>query len=215
MAEHYVSDEEQLENIKTWLKTNGPAIIAGIVIGIAAILAWQYWTAHRATQAEQASLYYGNLLRTIEQSDYAAARQQGQILIQEFADTPYGALSALMLARLAVEAGDMAAGAEHLEWVIAQAELDEIRDIARLRLARVRLTEGKLDQAEAQLNQVNHASFTVQVEELKGDLYVARNQPAEARSAYQAALAASDPAANTELLRIKLDNLPSPAASEK
>jgi predicted negative regulator of RcsB-dependent stress response len=215
MAEHYVSDEEQLENIKNWLKTNGPAIIAGIVIGVAAIVGWQYWTAHRAGQAEQASLHYQNLVQSVDRSDYAQAREQGQTLIQEFADTPYGALTGLMLARLAVEEGDMTAAIRHLEWVIEHADLKELKDVVRLRLVRVLLAKDQLDEAEAQLNQINNANFTAQIQELKGDIHSARNQWEEARNAYQAALAASGPAGNTQLLQIKLNNLPSPAVSQK
>lgn len=211
MAEHYVSDEEQLENIKSWLKANGPAIIAGIVIGIAAILGWQYWSHYRAGHAEQASLRYENLAAAMDRSDYAEARSRGEALIQEFSDTPYATLTALMLAQAAVAEGDMTAAAGHLEWVIQHTGLQALKDVARLRLARVLLAEDRLDEAESQLNQVNNANLFAQVEELRGDISWARNQPSEARNAYQAALAAAGPTGNTELLQIKLNNLPAPA----
>lgn len=215
MAEHYVSDEEQVENIKNWLKTNGPAIVAGIVIGVAAIVGWQYWSAYRAGHAEQASLHYENLVQAVDGSDHAQARNQGQILIQEYPNTPYGALTGLMLARLAAEEGDLTTATEHLEWVIEHADLAELKDIARLRLARVLLAEDRLEETEAQLNQINNAHFIAQIEELRGDIYAARDQLAEARNAYQAALAASGSAGNTELLQVKLDNLPPRVDSEK
>ena len=118
-----------------------------------------------------------------------------------------------MLARLAVEGGDNAAAAEHLEWVVERADQAEIAAIARLRLARVLLAEGKLDEAQAQLSQVDNPSFASEAEELKGDIHVARNEPVKARAAYEAARIAGGLSGDNRMLQLKLDNLP-PAPSE-
>ena len=49
-------------------------------------------------------------------------------------------------------------------------------------------------------------SFKATVAELKGDVYVAKNESEQARSAYQAAVDAGG-LENNSLLQIKLDNL--------
>lgn len=214
MAEHYVSEEEQVESIKKWLKANSGAIVAGIVIGLAVIFGWQYWTAYQAEQAEQASLQYQTLTRAIEDTAVAKARQQGQVLVEEFPTSPYAALAALWLAKLAVDEGDNAAALEQLQWVIEHASQDELKDIARLRLVRVLLAEGRLDDAEVRLEQVSNPSFTAELEELKGDLYLKRNDPLKARAAYEAARTALGSSGGGTLLQVKLDNLPSPPIQE-
>ena len=88
--------------------------------------------------------------------------------------------AALRLAKLAMDSGDAAATAQQLEWVIANAQLDEIKDIARLRLARAQLAAGQLAEAGKLLDSVATASLNAEREELRGDIYLAGNEPAKA-----------------------------------
>ena len=210
--DYYVSDDEQLEVIKKWWQTNGGAIITGIFIGLAVILGWQYWTSFQSSRAEQAAAHYDGLLQAVAKQDFAQARQQGQVLQENFAHSTYAVLAALELARLAVEAGDNATAVKQLAVAIEQARQEEIKDIARLRLARVLLAEKRYNDAEARLNEINNAGFTAEREALRGDLYVARNDPGKARLAYQAALGASS---DNALVQLKLDNLLAPATPKE
>jgi hypothetical protein len=130
-------------------------------------------------------------------------------LLTDFPNSAYAALATLRLAKLAVDRGDLVTATQQLQWVIDHAQLDELRDIARLRLARVLFAAGQATEAEKLLERVNLASLTAEREELRGDLYLAGNDPARARTAYAAALAAGG---SSPLLRIKLDNLAAPTA---
>lgn len=207
--DHY-SDEEQIEAIKKWWRANGKAIIAGVLIGLAIIFGWRYWTAYRHTHAVEASTHYNTLLQALEENDAETIHSRGQQLLEEFPDSPYATLAALALAKLAVETGDNGAAVERLQWVLNHAGQDEMKDIARLRLARLLVAENQLDAAEAQLEQISDPSFLAEVEELKGDIYMARNQPDKARNAYQIALATVEPTGYATLLQLKLDSLPPP-----
>ena len=209
--DYYVSDDEQIEALKKWWQANWGAITAGILIGLGMVFGWQYWISYRASQAEQASVHYHALLQAAEQQDLAKALEQGQILRADYGNSAYTVLAALELARLAVAAVDNTIAIQQLEWVIKHARQDEIKDIARLRLVRILLAEKRYDEAEARLDEVKNTGFTAEQEELKGDLYVTRNDPDKARRAYQAALAARS---GNVLLQMKLDNLPSPAGKE-
>jgi predicted negative regulator of RcsB-dependent stress response len=202
--EHYVTDDEQVEAIKKWWKANGGAIIAGILIGLAVIFGWQYWSSYRTGRVEQASRHYDQLVQLLQKDNKEDARQQGNLLIEDFSNSLYAVLAALKLAKLAIDEGDNGTAAKQLQWVMENADQDEVKDIARLRLAQVLLAEGKLDEAELRLEQVSNDSFTAEREELKGDLYLARHQTDQARTAYQAALATGNGSA---LLQMKLDNL--------
>jgi predicted negative regulator of RcsB-dependent stress response len=213
MVEHFASDDEQVETLKRWWKENGTGILVGIGIGVAGILGWQYWNGYVAGQAEQASLHYDALREALRGEDTAKAREQAEILMDAYESASYATLAALMLARLAVEGGDNAAAAEHLEWAVERADQAEIKVIARLRLARVLLADGKLDEAQAQLTLVDSPSFAAEIEELKGDIHVARNEPGKARAAYEAARIAGGLSGADRMLQLKLENLP-PAPSE-
>lgn len=203
------TDDERVEDLKKWWKENGASIIAGIALGVIGIFGWQYWTTHRNAAAERASQAYDAFIGAVEKPDADQARQRGQALLADFPKSPYTALAALRLAKLALEGGDTATASQRLEWVTENAKLDELKDIARLRLARVLSAAGRPGDAEQRLAQVTTASLTAEREELRGDLALAANDPGKARNAYAAALAASGGGA---LLQLKLDNLTPPTA---
>jgi predicted negative regulator of RcsB-dependent stress response len=198
------TDDERVEDLKKWWKENGASILIGIAFGVIAIFGWRYWLSHRDTQAEIASRAYDAFVAAVEKPDADQARQRGQALTTDFPKSPYAALAALRLAHLALAGGDHASAAQQLEWAISHARLDELRDIARLRLARVKLAAGQTAEAGKLLESVATASLSAEREELKGDLYLAGNQPDQARTAYAVALAASG---GDRLLQLKIDNL--------
>lgn len=198
------TDDERVEDLKKWWKENGASILVGIVLGVIAIFGWRYWTSHRDAQAVTASRAYDAFVVAAEKTDAEAARQLGQNVLADFPKSPYASLTALRLARLAVEGGDLAGASQRLEWVIGNARLDEFKDIARLRLARVTLAAGQIGEAEKLLDAVTSANWSAEREEIRGDLWVASKQPEKARTAYAAALVAKG---GNRLLQLKLDNL--------
>lgn len=204
------TDDERVEDLRKWWKENGASILIGIALGVIAIFGWRYWSSHRDAQAEIASRAYDAFVAAAEKPDADQARQRGQALTTDFPQSPYATLAALRLAKLALDGGDHAAASQQLEWAIGNARLDELRDIARLRLARVKFAAGQTAEAEKLLEGVTTASLNAEREELKGDLYLAGKNPDAARTAYAAALAASG---GNRLLQLKLDNL-APATPE-
>ncbi len=180
------TDDERVEDLKKWWQENGVSIIVGIALGVAAIFGWRYWVSHRDAQANQASLAYDAFIEAVEKPDTDQARQRGQGLLADFPNSAYAALATLRLAKLAVDNGDQATAIQQLQWVIDHAKLAELQDIARLRLARVFFAAGQLTEAEKLLARVNTASLTAEREELRGDLALAGNDPAKARTAYAA-----------------------------
>ena len=39
----YQTDEEKVEAIRKWWRENGTAVVAGLVLGLAGLIGWQYW----------------------------------------------------------------------------------------------------------------------------------------------------------------------------
>lgn len=207
MAE-YLSDQEQIEAIKTWLQKYGPGIVAGIVIGLAGLGGWRWWQQHQRQQEVMASGYYQAMLNAVGQDDIPKARGQAAVLTDQYGNTTYGVLAALMLAKFETDAGHNAKAAASLHWVLRHTKARDLRDIARLRLARILLAQHKPDQALAQLDQVVGDSFSAEKQILKGDIYAAQHKTDQARLAYANALNAIGPGGDAKFLHWKLNSLP-------
>ncbi|MGP1609836.1 MAG: tetratricopeptide repeat protein, partial [Burkholderiales bacterium] len=92
------------------------------------------------------------------------------------------------------------------QWVIENAKEDELRDVARLRLARVLIDEKKPDEALKLLETKHGDSFTGLYADVKGDVLLAQGKRQEARAAYQVALDKSDAASPLrQIIQLKLD----------
>jgi predicted negative regulator of RcsB-dependent stress response len=117
-------------------------------------------------------------------------------------------MAALSAARASFESGDLGAAKTQLQWVIDNAKEDEMRDVARLRLAGVLLDEKKYDDALALVNAGHGAAFSGLYADLKGDILLAQGKRGEARGAYQQALDKSDARSPYRpMIQAKLDAL--------
>lgn len=204
---HY-EDEEQVEALKKWWQENWKALAAGLVLGVGSILGWEGWQGHQQRTAAEASRMYSELQQALEadQSDEAEALLAK--LKSDYQGTPYAAHAALSSAAYWVEAGELEAASERLNWVVQSADDDGLRHIARLRRARVLWQLGRVEEALTQVKIEDAGSFTGLYAELRGDIRLASGDRQQARADYEAAMAALPPdAANRELLQRKLDDL--------
>lgn len=192
--ETYRTEEEQLEQLKNWLRENGRSLVLGIVIAVAAVFGWRAWQDHQRNQEASAALNYQNLLEAmhnIDQSDepavemLATANTLADALKTEHARSGYAQLAALIKARLLLEKEDAAAAEEELRWVLAQKPKPELAALTRLRLAKVLLARGEPDAALAQLQQPGGYAFAYA--HVRGDVLHAKGDAAGARAAYEEA----------------------------
>ena len=49
------TEQEELEKLKAWWKNYGPALLIGVVIGVALLFGNKYWKEHKERQREEAS----------------------------------------------------------------------------------------------------------------------------------------------------------------
>lgn len=82
----------------------------------------------------------------------------------------------------------------------------ELQAIATTRLARIQLAQKDYDAALATLDTQLPESYKANVAELKGDIYLAQGDKAQARASYQAA-ADNGGLESNPLLQVKLDDL--------
>jgi len=211
MAHYDLEEQEQIDTLKTWWKMYGNLVTGVVVAGSLAVIGWQGWNWYQRSQAAQASAIYGVLEQAVAARDAQKVKAAAGELAEKFGGTTYAALGALVAARQSFEAGDLKTARAQLTWA-AENGKDEIRDIARLRLASVLLDEKAYDEALKQLEAAHAAAFAARFLELKGDVLAAAGKKPEARAAYQAALDKGEVregrgGAGRELLRQKLDSL--------
>lgn len=204
----YLSEREQVDQIRKWLRENLPWALAGVLIAVGALVGWNQWQAHRARVAEAAAEKYTQTLDALSRSDRDAAAKLAQQLKADYAGTPYSDMAALAIARFHVDEGKYAEAAKYLDDVMNASKDEELRLVARLRLARVQRAAGQLDQALATLKGAAPGAFAPAYAEVRGDVLLDKGDRAGALAAYQEANATPEAAlVDKELLALKLAEL--------
>lgn len=214
-----LEEQEQIANFKAFWDRFGNLISWVLIIALGGYAAYNFWNSHLRTQAAEASGLYDELVVTAQANgatpDGAKVQRIAGDIESKYGRTAYAQMAALVAAKAAFDANDLKTAKAQLQWAADNGD-DEYKAIARLRLSGVLLDEKAYDQALAQLNGDFPAQFAGEVADRKGDVLVAQNKLAEARSAYQAAL---DKMGKTnpgrQLVQIKLDAIGgAPAASK-
>lgn len=203
----YHTDDE-LQKLRAWWKHYGSSVVTGVLLGAALLGGISYWRHHTTERSAKASIQYDALLASSTQNNAAAMRTAGTILMDDYSATPYAGKAALILAKLSYDAADSEAARTYLQWALDKATETTTRHMARLRLARVLMEQASLDAAQALAQVSDMGGFASEYHELRGDILVAKNQPAAARSAYVSALESITPGSSyARVLKMKLDNL--------
>jgi predicted negative regulator of RcsB-dependent stress response len=202
------SEAEQLEHAKSWLKANAIWIIAGIAIGAGGLGGLRWYQERRDAQAETASARYEELVDAYTRRDNVRGATLLEELNREYAWTPYASLGTLIAARVQVEANELDKAATSLKSVMDNAKDDELKMVARLRLARVQSAQGKYDEALATLKIDKPGEFAPRLADTRGDVLLAKGDRDGALREYLAARTAeSDGRVDTEMLDLKIRDL--------
>lgn len=201
------TEEETVEHLKQWLKDNGLAIVLGVVIGLSAIAGVRYWFTHARDQAEEASLIYGKVASALAAKKYVDVIQEGRALLEGYDNTSYAVLAALAMAKASLATGDAAGARRHLDWAMKHAADEGMQHVARIRLTRLYIDAKDYTAAMKLITDQPHGAFGSQYEELRGDILVAQNNPAQAREAYRLALVGAKDPTRRQFVQMKLDNL--------
>jgi len=202
------SEAEQMERAKGWLKTNGIWIIAGIAIGAGGLGGWRWYQERREHQAETASARYEELVDAFSRRDNVRGTTLLEELNREYAWTPYASLGTLIAARVQVEANELDKAAAGLKSVMDNAKDDELKMVARLRLARVQSALGKHDEALATLKVDDPGEFAPRLADTRGDVLLAKGDRDGALREYLAARGTENNGRlDFELLDLKIRDL--------
>ncbi len=208
MAVYDLEEQEQLDDLKAWWLQYGKYVgmAFGLVAAIlAATIAWRWY---QQGQSAQASVLYQAVSQAAHDNDIAKAKQPATQIEDRFGSTAYAPRAALMYAKLLNDAGDHAAARQQLQWVVDHAGEDELKSIARFRLAESLLDDKQYDAALAALDAKTDDAFAGLFADLRGDVLSAAGKPTEAKAAYGVALSKIDPKSPyRSFVQVKFDAL--------
>jgi predicted negative regulator of RcsB-dependent stress response len=192
MAVYDLEEQEKLADLKAWWQRWGNLVSTLVIAACVAYIGWQGWRWWQNRQADEAAVLYSAVAAGARGNDAAKARDAMAQLASGFAGTGYAPRAALLYARMLWDAGDKAGAKAQFNWVIERAKEDELKQIARFRLAEALVDEKQYDQALATLDARHADAFAGVYADLRGDALVAAGRKGEAKSAYETALAKLD-----------------------
>ena len=209
-----VSDEEQLDQIKSFAKKYGSAMISGILIALIAFFGWEYWQKKNLTEAQNQTAKVQKLMDEAkavsgQPNALATVSEAADKIVKNDADSVQAIQTQFILAKLAYDKQDYAAAEKALKKV----ENSKVKDagllqIVKIRLANSQLAQKKYDDALKTLSTVTEPAFKATADELRGDIYVAKKDNASARKAYQSAWDnLLERKQERQLLQIKLESV--------
>jgi predicted negative regulator of RcsB-dependent stress response len=213
MAVYDLEEQEQLEDLKAWWTQYGKYVSAGVTTLAVIVIGVQGWRWYQQTQAQKASVLYQAVSQAAHANDPAKAKDPASQLASQYAGTAYAPRGALLYAKLLYDAGDKAGAKAQLQWVIEHPSEDELTAIARYRIAQVQLDDKQYDEALKTLDVKTDDAFAPIYADLRGDILAAAGKNADARGAYQTALAKLDAKSGFRgYVQAKLDALGGPLA---
>ena len=213
------SEEETIENLKTWWDESGKRLVLIAIAVLAAYTSWLLLQNSRIATLEVASDLYEEVLRNavLEPGTVPDEGQSLRIielsaqLKEEHNASIYAQFASLFSAQQLVRNGDLDGAENALQWVLDNQKdgLFSTRDeglvlTASLRLGRVILAKGEAERALTLVNGVDPKTFESGFAELRGDIYVVMDRFIDAREAY---IAAQQSGSVSDALRMKLDDL--------
>jgi predicted negative regulator of RcsB-dependent stress response len=202
------SEAEQWERAKEWVRVNGLWIVAGIAIGAAGLGGWRWYQERRTAQAEDASARYEEMLDAFARNDRTRGYMIVDDLNREYGWTPYAPLATLMAAKYQVEGNELDKAVTSLRSVMESAPDDELKFVARIRLARVQAAQAKYDEALATLKVDEPGDFDTRMADARGDVLLAKGDRAGALREYLAARSGENNGRiDVELLDLKIRDL--------
>ncbi|HEV7137144.1 MAG TPA: tetratricopeptide repeat protein [Steroidobacteraceae bacterium] len=209
-----LSEREQWEALKRWVRENGPAVVAGVALAAIGFGGFRWWQAHGNNVDLAAGTMYVQMENALAHGD----RTQAFILLgdleRQYAASPYADQARLASAKAFAEDAELSRAAGELQEVMQHSSDPVLRLIARQRLARVQIAQHQSSQALATLNGADPGAMAPLYEVARGDAYYAMGDKSAALAQYRLARA-SDAGGQTDtgLLDLKISDLAADVAT--
>ena len=205
------SEKEQIEQIRAWWAQYGGYVIGGIGLGVALLVGYNYWQSSKLEAQLQGSALYESLTEHVVTGNLDRAELVAAEIGTDYAGTTYAAQSKLALARLYMDKNRDQDAADTLSEVLDSDADEAVKLVARARLARVLLYQGKAQEVVDLLEGQTSAAFAAIFNEILGDAYQQLGRIEDAQAAYQSVLLdpVSQVTVDQQLVQWKAADLPS------
>ena len=209
-----LSEKEQIEQIRSWWSEYGGYVIGGLGLGIALLAGINYYSNSKLEAQLEGSVLYETLTEHVVSGSLEAAEAVANELSNDYAETSYAAQAQLAMARLYMDKNRDQDAADVLQGIIASDADEEVKLVARARLARVLLYQNKAQEVVDLLEGQQSDAFAPTYQELLGDAYHALGRIEDAQIAYQSVMLnpLSRETVDQQLVQWKALDLPEVAA---
>ena len=183
-----LSEKEQIDQMRSWWSEYGGYVIFGIAAGALLLFGINYYQNSKLEAQLEASALYESLTNHVVDGNLDQAEVVAGELGTTFADTTYAAQAKLAIARLYMDKNRDQDAADALDALLQGSASEQLKQLARLRLARVLLYQDKAQEVVDLLEGQDAPGFAASYGEVLGDAYHALGRIAAAEAAYQAVL---------------------------
>lgn len=199
----YLEEEEQIARLRSWWSEYGVTVIVAVVLSVAAIVGWRWYESYTENKAHEGA----NAYATYQAAQGSEKEAAGYQIAENFPGSAYHIFVLFERAQSAVEAGDLLAADALLTTAVEEADAALLRDLAKIRLAKVQRGLDRSDEALATLDAIGNTGYSSWALEAKGDIYVSRGELEMAYQAYSAAIDALAPGEQRPILAMKHKNV--------
>ena len=182
-----LQEQEQLDALKAFWNKQGNLITWVLLLALAGIAGWNGWQYWQREQAANAAAMFEELDRAAQAGDAEKTSRIFADLKQRYPRTAYAQQGGLMAAKVQFGKGQSDAAQASLAWVADNASDEDLRTIARLRLAGLQADAKQYDAALKTLDAAKAEGFEALAADRRGDILLAQGKKDEARAAYQVA----------------------------
>ncbi len=202
----YLSEEEQAARLQKLWRDYGFILVLALVVGIGAVVGWNYYQQSQAQAKEDAAYMYQDFLvtRALE-GDLDAFLEE---MDKTRASARYIPFALLYRAKDAVEAEEYETALQFLEESLERSKDKILDDMILVRIARLQMQLQQDDEALNTLARVGE-DYKFLVLELTGDIHRDGGRYADAKSAYEQALELTTSGIDRERLELKIALMPS------
>lgn len=203
--EVYSNENEQVDALRRFFANNGKALAVGVVIGIAALGGWRYWSSHQQDSAKTVSAEYQKVTRAMQ-----AGKPETLEAVNTFASensNTYGALAALDLAKQYVDSNQLDKAATLLQNGLKDTKDPNLQAVINLRLARIQLQQNQADAALKTLDSVKGDGWTAIVADIRGEALLSKGDKQGARDAWSKGVESDASPALKQMMQMKMNNL--------
>ena len=200
---NYTEDEDRLIS---WLKDNFLYLISGLVIGLVAILGFNYYQSSQTNLQHELSLSYEKTLDLYKQGEFDSYLAEANKINAENPKNIYSTMLNLYSAKYYHDNNMFDDAEKKLLLIVENSDSLEYKYIALIRLARINTSQKKYENAIEILNTIDDKSDPL-VLELLGDIMLQTNDKISAINYYESALSQNLTPNKARLIESKLSSI--------